>query len=272
MNTLTNHFDCLEHIYRDYLRKVSSLKISATYLDKMFNSEWQGLHEQEQQRKDVGLEDDFYSMQNFTFRTVDNKFVSYDLKEFGFKDSLVNLIDTWNRHYQILLVQAFEAFSKFMKAFYAELMRMDLRFKKPKKDDVHHIRKGIFKVFPELKTYDTRNQLGINFKFMLPFIANIRHRISHTHGEFNDFNAFKIETLNVNGLYHKNGYSTEFDHYFESFVRQNNNRLEVAMMPFPKESRGPYKVSQNRFDTLNDILMAYAELIQRVIPPQINPH
>lgn len=270
MNESTNQFDCLEQIYEDYLRKVSSLKISASSLDHMFNAEWHRLHEQEQKRKELGHEDDFYSMPNFTFRTVNNDFVSYDLKTFGFKDSLANLIDTWNRHYQILLVQAFEAFSKFMKAFYAKLIRVDSRFKKPNKNTVHDIRRGIFKVFPELKIYDTRNQLGVNFKFMLPFIANLRHRISHTHGEFNDFNAFKIETLNVNGLYHKNGYSTEFDHYFESFVRQNNNLLEVAMMPFPKESTGPHKVSQNRFDMLNDNLMAYVELIHRVIPPQIN--
>jgi len=269
MRTPKDRLNNLNTLYQDYLRKVSSLEVSAKSMDNMFDAEWLRIHDESQKRKVFDKEDLFYSIHNFIFHTIDSEVISYDLREFDLEDSLHNLIDTWNRHYQILLVQAFEAFSEFFKSFYEELTSIDPRFTKPKKRTIHHIRSEIFKVLPALEVYEVQNELGANFKFLLPFIEKLRHLIAHAHGEFIDFDKFKRETLKVNQLYNNGNYDTIFDQYFNSFIRNKNDRLEVAMMSFPKESKGLFKVHQNRFDMLNGDLLAYAEFMKRTLTREV---
>ena len=271
----------LELIYQEYLRKTASLKISANYFDKMFKDGWKKLAEQNQNRIEFGY-DDFFGMQNFLFFTVDNKPVSYDLKNYSFEDSRNNLIDSWNRMYQLLLVQAFEAFSEFVKDLYSLLL--DLGFELPRpcrrgeqlpceksfKFNVATIRQKLFKLYSTLEVYDTRNQLKINFKFMLPFIEKLRHSIAHSHGEFKDIEEFKREVLEVNGLFNNGKYDPELDRNFNSFTRTRNGILEIAMMPLPQASDGVFDEWINRFDELNDVLMAYAELLQRIFKQKMD--
>ncbi|MBO1923362.1 hypothetical protein [Thiomicrorhabdus sp. 6S3-12] len=222
-------------------------------------------------------------MQNFLFFSVDNKAISYDSKKYSFEESKLNLIDSWNKMYQLLLVQAFEAFSEFMKSLYLILLDLGFEFKQPClkggsslpcdknfKLTVTNIRTEFFRLYPTLEVYDTKNQLGANFKFMLPFIEKLRHIIAHSHGEFKNSEKFIREVLNVNRLFNNGKYDQEFDQYFDSFTRNKNGIVEIAMMPIPQEPNGAFEVWTNRFDMLNNYLMAYTELMQRVFTHEID--
>lgn len=132
------------------------------------------------------------------------------------RDELEMLDFQQNKQYSWLLTEAYEAFEDFLEHLYANAGSHDADFWNPihlkgadltsldwewclkqavSRLDADEIMKQFRKKLSSFSRVETNNALGIDLRFTLEFIAQMRHHIVHTRGEVKDRDDFARKIL-----------------------------------------------------------------------------
>lgn len=246
------------------------------------------LVEQDERRNAAALPPDHVvAVQNMSFRQLaTGEHFFYEFRKHSIPEQIRSLNLRTNRHYQWLLVEAYEHFEDFLEQAYSAAALVDkniwplrdygtnhlgdlekISFEKlhelarEKKDKPYSLLNPLREHRAIIKKYENNNALDINPWFLLHLIEKLRHHIVHTKGEVNNREKFSTDVLKKSGL-HNNGKPDElYKNWIDSFFIEAGSTSLIHLLERPIKDYSPLNFHINVFEETSNHLLSYAHLI-----------
>ena len=219
--------------------------------------------------------------------------VEYGGRNLSAEDRVRLVGERKNREYCWLLVEAYEEFEDYIERIYAFLGKRDaeawpladfgnVRLSELESKDFgwyletvkwrhgrrpKEILNRLRVVYPDLKTVERANKLGVNLRVALELIESLRHKVVHARGEVADLEEFTEGVLKRCGVWNNGKPNEDHRAFVQRYFRSRTDGgylvtlLEVRAVP--KEVQ--IEIALDVFWGLIDPLMAYAVLIGRSV-------
>ncbi len=206
---------------------------------------------------------DFSSMINFLYKNYGKgQLESLETNHFTLKDFNRIELELKNRQYQLLLLNAFEAFEQYLKC--AKFLINNTPEHKDSK--CFSSIKFIMKLHETIPTIPTiikfRNESNAEFldevNLLLTFsiIEQLRHQIAHTSGYADDKPIFIKKCLERIGRYNNSKPKSEYTDYLNSFFGRNQYENLICLIEIRDEQNLHYY-----YDRLGDLIKELASYI-----------
>ena len=227
------------------------------------------------------------SMQNMSFKTAANgSHFLYKFRQHSISEQIDSLVKRTNRHYQWLLVEAYENFEDFLEFSYAAAAVVDrnhwpdsdygsigaddlksvtfeglldqarMKGKKPQ-SFLNQLRIRL----PLMQRFEAENAINVNLWFCVNLIEKLRHHIVHTRGIVASSKNFKRQILEKCGLNNNGRPDKKYLEWIEMYVHKDDSAHVIHLLEVSLPAEGPINWYMNKFDELSNSLLAYAHLI-----------
>lgn len=233
------------------------------------------------------------SMHNFSFRDIQTgKHIFYDQRDLSIEEVKQHLLLRKNKQYQWLLVEAYEAFEKFLVHVYALVgatcqdcwpmkdygnvtiaESADNKFSwyleqsKKKKDLPHSILIALRKKFSALSEAEINNYLNVHLGFAIALTAKLRHQIVHARGWTRSKEDFIADTAKVVGVYNNGNIPEQHSAFAKMFFGADQYEGMVALLEAPTDPNVPIEMYTCRVGILFEILLGYGHALVELVRP-----
>lgn len=234
----------IKQIYDEYAAEMAKLYFHKSTINDLYVNELERLKNQKDKNSEKMVFKDFRDGQLKIFGMVETNFEE--------QQELIFILK--NRQYQWLVAEAYEHFDDFIENAYAYIGYIDnscwsmrdygnikLNELSNKKFDwfltqsqlkkTKDILNEFRKLFPELESVESKpikaNKKKLHPKFVLNFIAELRHRSVHNGGKVNDKSKFIKEIFDDSGIQNKG----QYDDFINYFLRgKENGKLDKSII------------------------------------------
>lgn len=236
------------------------------------------------------------SMHNFTFRDIKTgEHIFYDQRDLSAEEAKRHLLLRKNKQYQWLLVEAYEAFEKFLLHVYAHVgatcqdcwpmkdygnvtitesaekaFPWYLEQSKKKKDLPHSILTALRKKFSALSAVEMNNYLSVHLGFAVALTANLRHQIVHARGWTRSKDDFIAETAKVVGAYNNGNIPEQLSAFAKTFFGVGHYDGMIALLEIRTEPNLPIEMYTCRVGILFEVLLGYGHALVDLVRPSIS--
>ena len=265
-----------ELIWENFSSSMADIVLSQRATKELSDIQLRKFNEQENLRKEQGLEDDYCSMHNMSF--IDHRIGSrifYSFKKLTIAERMTKVVLKKNREYQFLIMEAYEKFEDSIENIYAYLGENNINFwplsefGNKKYNEISSLdfayyreraekRKGgaisIAKMLIERFDCDCVVD-QINLKHSIIFIEKIRHIVVHRAGITSEKQSFLEAVAKECGLYNNGSINNIFISYMEYFFGDGvyENTINITEERINKEM--PILIERSRFELLLDAMM-----------------
>ncbi|NCC84951.1 MAG: hypothetical protein EOM03_12625 [Clostridia bacterium] len=231
------------------------------------------------------------SMHNFTFRDIKTgKHIFYDQRDLSIEEAKRHLLLRKNKQYQWLLVEAYEAFEKFLAHLYAlvgaacqdcwpmkdygnvtiaesekKTFPWYLEQSKRKKDLPHSILNALRKKYSALSATEINNFFGVHLGFAIALTANLRHQIVHARGWTRSKNDFIADTAKVVGGYNNGNIPEQYSAFAKTFFGTGQYDGMIALLEVRTDHNVPIEMYTCRVGILFEILLGYGHALVELV-------
>ncbi|MDD5215745.1 MAG: hypothetical protein PHQ03_09455 [Methylococcales bacterium] len=273
----------IKQIYDEYAAEMAKLYFHKSTIHDLYKNELERLKNPNYKNSEDMVFEDFRDGQLKKFEMVET-----NLEE---QQELIFILK--NRQYQWLVAEAFEHFDDFIENAYAYIGYIDnscwpmrdygniklnelgnKKFdwfltqsqSKKTKDILNEFRT----LFPDLKSIESEpikaNKKKLHPKFVLNFIAQLRHRIVHNGGKVNDKTAFIKTIFAESGISNKSnkGQYDDFINYF--LCGKENGKLDKSIILLEHHNNDEFTpLTFHPISRVFDCLMSYSVILCELI-------
>jgi len=278
----------LSEIVEYYSSKMTQIHLYQRAMKEIAKKELDNLYKYEQSlEQNPKMEQFAHSFHNMGFRRAqDGAHVFFGQKKLSVKDHQLSVVLHKNKQYQWLLSESYEEFEDCLERLYAYAGHADANFwpladfgnvflnelrEKPfewyeeqaskKKDAPASIINKFRNEYPNIKTLESNNALGVNLYLAITLIELLRHVIVHRGGIVHDKELFKERVLKKCGLYNSGSPSQEHIDFIGQFFGTGEYGNTIVLLEIPTNPEIPLDTHINVFDVLSGYLMAYINII-----------
>lgn len=278
-----------------FYKKVSFIKLYASTVKNNTNKALEDLFNKKERIEKISADPEIpfemkdsngIELRNFSFNspyTGESEFIDRKKLKIDERIDIVNLHK--NKQYQWLLVEAYEAYEKYLKELYACIGFIDHSFwpardfgdislseiphqdmiwfssqVEQKKDKPKSILLTLRKKIPSIIQIELNNENTINYQFATLMIENFRHIIVHHNGNFNnktDFTTQLFQKLSI-----KNNLKPTFENYLNQYTG-NKDGVDFILLLERDIKRGLIGLMyHDRLDILINILLSHALILK----------
>ena len=214
------------------------------------------------ERIELNLNSNRLSATNFfCYSPYSNELTRLGYKEETIETRMITLDSYYNKQCLWLLVESYEAFDRYLKEFYEELILIDESFSIKKKNSKEILKKLRSKI-PNFKKMEISNNLGINFRLMIVLYSKIRHLVVHSDGITENKDEFIKKILEEANILTKKEYSKHVSEQIDSFFELNTIMLKTIHFQGKDEFGIDTQIHTDRFNKLLDRLGGYILMIE----------
>lgn len=284
----------LDEIWSDFTETMAEIAFMQGGVRSSTKNEMQRLINNQEavepQKKDAPQ---IVSMHNFMFKDIKTgSRIFCDLRELTAEEAKHHLLLWKNKQYQWLLVEAYEAFEKLLVHIYAlvgvscldfwpikdrrdlpieespeRLFPLYLERSKNKQNLPHSILTILRSKFPALSSIEINNYIGVNLRFAVALVANLRHQIVHTRGYAQSKNDFISKTAKKIGAYNNGMVSEQYSEYAEIFFGNGHYENMVTLLEITADQNAAMTTYACRLTTLMELLLGYGHALVELVRP-----
>ncbi|PPD56147.1 MAG: hypothetical protein CTY10_05715 [Methylotenera sp.] len=221
---------------------------------------------------------------NFLLYSIgQGKLVHCESNQFNTQEMFDLAAELFNKQYQLLLVDAYEAFKKYLEAAYVELSKANHKFYIKKfhnkinndfyKFDSLLFLKKLHSEIPQINIIiDIRNEQDHRQPnhdrtlFLIALIEKLRHHVVHTNGFVIDKQKSISDVFQKIGLTKNQNYVDEFNYYFG--INKHSNRI-CLLEVYDSLSPQVLNTYNDRFNNLIRMLISYTSFVNGYIINQL---
>ena len=193
--------------------------------------------------------------------------------DFNTQETFDLVAELFNRQYQILLVDAYEAFEKYVTISHLELSKIDTQFTIKKNFDVINFLKKLHKSTPQIDyIINLRNEQDFRYPdknrtlFLIALIAQLRNHIVHSHGFVIDKKELIDKLMQKIGLFNCGNYSQDYTNEFNYYFGINLHLNRICLLEvYDSEAPQIFNTYHDRLGILTNQLISYAKFINGYI-------
>lgn len=215
----------------------------------------------------------------FLYNIGQGKLEHCESNEFNTQRMFDLAAELFNKQYQVLLVDAYEAFESYLEASYLELSKANSKFYIKKfhnkvsnnfcRFDSLLLLKKLHAEIPQIdiiinmrNEQDARQPNNDRTLFLIALVEKLRHHIVHTHGFAADKQKSIDDILKKTGLANNQMYVDEFNYYFG--INIHSNRI-CLLEVYSSETPEIFERYNDRFNDLIRGLVSYTKFINGYI-------
>lgn len=231
------------------------------------------------------------SMHSMSFRELaTGHHVFYGDKSFSTEEMIHHLHLRKNKQYQWLLVEAYEAFEKFLVQVYAycglhfqdcwplkdygnitlsELRDQSFQWhfeKARKKNDLpFSVLSVLRKKFPSISRIEKSNFRAEDLAFAVAFVAQLRHQIVHNRGWTESRDVLIGKVAKHVGRYNNGAVPAELSEFALNYFGDGEYENMIVLIEVPTHPQIPLDTYVSRVGALLEILLGYAHMLQNAV-------
>lgn len=276
--------DFFQEPFNKFIKQIEQINFYKSLIDESVETKYKQLLEQKNMKPKSWTEDDFFTgaVGLSFYNPFNGEYEHLSVYERTINKDIKSLEYHYNKQYQWLLVEAYEAYEKFLSNLYAytgyidnsfwtmedfgkislnELTNKELHWFIERSKKPNEILKQIRLKIPTLKDYEKDNRIGIDFKLHITLIEKLRHIIVHKSGETKK-ELFIEKMLKELGVYNNGNYNKEYDELINIYFKKDNNIDTVVLLDI-QNSNNYYR--HDRFSPRLNDLISYSHMLNHLI-------
>jgi hypothetical protein len=193
--------------------------------------------------------------------------------EFNTQETFDLVTELFNKQYQVLLVDAYEAFEKYINTANSELSKIDTQFSTKKKLDILKFLKKLHNTTPQIDLIiNMRNEQDSRYPdknrtlFLITLIERLRHHIVHSYGFVMDKQKLIDEIMQEIGLFNNGNYNQNYTNEFNYYFGINLHLNRICLLEvYDSETPQVFNTYQDRLGNLIKELISYTKFINGYI-------
>lgn len=215
-------------------------------------------------KRSAATDNDWSTSINFLFKNYSTgSLQSLETSEFTINDSKHIELELKNRQYQFLLLNAFEAFEKYLKAAAHHISYKDIQNKNENNFSPTKFIKYLHKTIPVIsRIIKIRNKSNakflneMNLLLIFSLIEQLRHQITHASGYANNKDLFIEKCLKRIGHWSNGKPKSEHTDYLNSFFGSNQYENLICLIEV-KDNKSSFFY----YDRLGDLITELASYV-----------
>lgn len=203
--------------------------------------------------------------------------VHCEVNEFNLEEQMQLLLELFNKQYQMLLVDAYEAFEKYLKVAQDELEKVDSSSSSKKSFSALRILKKLHAKIPQIDLIlETRNQQDSWYPnknqalFFVCLIEKLRHCIVHNHGFVADKTKLADDCMNDIGAFENGNYPRYYVDILNCYFGNGLNSNRICLLEIHEKSRLQLTDKYTeRLGELISVLISYTQFIDVFIQDKL---